>query len=396
MPSYGSYPNLPPATTYLPTQPFSPYTTSPLLTPSPSPSPPQPVLLAHPHHHLHAPQQPPPTYWTATTSPQLTSASAPTVMYEVTAVGAGFAGGRSPVPHYHQHQPQDPLLQQHPHRHATQGQPHYHVTAGGQAYSATLLPPTTHRMHSAPPQFYTPYAPSAPAPPPGYYYHSTPVEYSSGAVTSAVGPPPAVWMPTSPSSTASFSTPPSSHLHHHANHSHPTTPPPIPLPATCLASEYHSIIECGGIDPTCPPRRRLTHYVDYFGREVEFYTATTDPSRSILYRVSTLAHKIDCATNKVGMYLARRKTSGGGIYQATGFLYKPPGRVGLKAGGYFLSLAACREFEAHFAPTAVDEVRTAHSRDSDGGTSNSSGERSLIDAAGQEDMNEVEMQGTPE
>ena len=83
---------------------------------------------------------------------------------------------------------------------------------------------------------------------------------------------------------------------------------------------------------------------------MEYYAAISDPTRSTLYRVSTLAAKIDCATNKVGMYLARRKTGGGGIYQATGFLHKPPGRVGLKAGGYFLSLAACREFEQHFAP----------------------------------------------
>ena len=223
-------------------------------------------------------------------------------------------------------------------------------------------------MQSAPPQFYASYTSTAPPAPSGGYYYpaSAAVDYSG--MTSTAPPPNSVWVPSSPSSTSS--SPP------HPSHPSPSSPPLTPLPATCLASEYHSIIECGGVDPTSG-RRRLTHYVDYFGREVEFYTATGDPTRSTLYRVSTLAAKIECATNKVGMYLARRKTSGGGIYQAVGFLHKPSGRVGLKAGGYFLSLAACREFEAHFAPTALSEVRTAQSRDSD--QSHSSGDRSATD-----------------
>ena len=355
IPRYGSYPTS--SSTFLSTQAYSTYTASSLPS-SPSSSPSQPLMQPPPQvppHHLQPMQ---PSYW-ASTSPQLSSASAPNVVYDVSAMGGAYAN-HSPTPLY-QPQPQPQLLHQHPH---PQSQPHYHP-GPAQPYAVGLVPSPSHRLQSAPPQFYPSYSSSAPVPPPtGYYYHAAaPVDYSS-VMTSPANGPPTMWVPSSPSSTSSTPT------------HHPTTPPLAPLPATCLASEYHSIIECGGIDPSTG-RRRLTHYVDYFGKEVEFYTATADPTRSTLYRVSTLAAKIECATNKVGMYLARRKTSGGGIYQAVGFLYKPSGRVGLKAGGYFLSLGACREFEAHFAPTVLDEVRTTHSRDSD--QSNSSSERSLTD-----------------
>ncbi len=72
--------------------------------------------------------------------------------------------------------------------------------------------------------------------------------------------------------------------------------------------------------------------------KVELYTAVSDPQQRTLYRASALADRFGCATNKVGMYLARRRHVQDGIFQATTFLQKPTGRSGLKAGGYFLSL----------------------------------------------------------
>jgi hypothetical protein len=97
-----------------------------------------------------------------------------------------------------------------------------------------------------------------------------------------------------------------------------------------------SIIECGEF--LANGKRNMTAYADFFGKEVEIYTAVGDVQRRHLYRASALAEKFGYATNKVGMYLARRRSAMSGIYQATAFRAKPPGRTGLKAGGYFLTL----------------------------------------------------------
>ena len=116
-------------------------------------------------------------------------------------------------------------------------------------------------------------------------------------------------------------------------------------------SQYNSIIECGILlssFPPTPPHRAFKQWCAFFNKQVEVYTAVNDPTGQILYRASALADKFDYATNKVGMYLSRRRLSGGGIYQATGFRCKPPGRTGLKCGGYFLTIEACKEFENHF------------------------------------------------
>ena len=130
--------------------------------------------------------------------------------------------------------------------------------------------------------------------------------------------------------------------------------------ALLAESRYNSIIECGIVtsdpaasgpssSPLSGPTRLFRVYSPFFGKEVEVYTALTDPQRLPLYRASALADKYLYATNKVGMYLSRRRLhSGGGIYQATGFQCKPAGRTGLKCGGYFLTIDACKEFENHF------------------------------------------------
>jgi hypothetical protein len=67
----------------------------------------------------------------------------------------------------------------------------------------------------------------------------------------------------------------------------------------------------------------------YFAASAASAEARAEP----LYRASALAEKFGYATNKVGMYLARRRSAGSGIYQATSFKNKPPGRTGLKMGG---------------------------------------------------------------
>ena len=137
--------------------------------------------------------------------------------------------------------------------------------------------------------------------------------------------------------------------------------------ALLAESKYNSIIECGILLPPSapcsplssssppssslplPPRRRVfKQFSPFFSKQVEVYTAVNDPHAQTLYRASALADKFDYATNKVGMYLSRRRLVGGGIYQATGFRCKPPGRTGLKCGGYFLTIEACKEFENHF------------------------------------------------
>ena len=121
--------------------------------------------------------------------------------------------------------------------------------------------------------------------------------------------------------------------------------------ALFVDSQYNVVIECGRVDQS--GQRILSEFSTFFDKFVEVYTAVGDPTQQPLYRASALADKFQYATNKVGMYLSRRRLqtplSGNlGIYQATGFKGKPPGRTGLKCGGYFLSLRACHEFESHF------------------------------------------------
>jgi hypothetical protein len=83
------------------------------------------------------------------------------------------------------------------------------------------------------------------------------------------------------------------------------------------------------------------------------------------------------------MYLARRRHTNDGIFQATAFKGKPRGRSGLKAGTYFLALEVCKEIEAHLRkdrrppPVAILSGGSHHHHN--GGhssTSNASGNQS--------------------
>jgi hypothetical protein len=112
-------------------------------------------------------------------------------------------------------------------------------------------------------------------------------------------------------------------------------------------SRYCSIIECGCYD-SIKGHRVFSMFSAFFHRVVDVYTADHDPNNRILFRATMLAEKFDCATNKVGMYLVRRRCVEAGIFQATQFRGKPQGKSGLKVGAYFLSLQACQDFENHF------------------------------------------------
>jgi hypothetical protein len=112
---------------------------------------------------------------------------------------------------------------------------------------------------------------------------------------------------------------------------------------------YQTVIECGHVNKRSKRTHRLTS--EFFGKEVDIYMAVNDPKRRILYRSSLLSELFLCATNQVGMYMARRRTIEDGIYQATTIRWKPAGRLGLKAGarrnGYFLTLEVCKSFGRH-------------------------------------------------
>jgi len=59
------------------------------------------------------------------------------------------------------------------------------------------------------------------------------------------------------------------------------------------------------------------------------------------------------------MYLARRRNGSDGIFQASRFKTKPSGRTGLKSGGYFVSFAVCKAFEAHYKQQVHRKPRPA-------------------------------------
>jgi hypothetical protein len=169
--------------------------------------------------------------------------------------------------------------------------------------------------------------------------------------------PVAVSTPSSTSSSSSSSS--SSSTHSSRTHSRIHT-----------TGQYQTVIDCGYVDDN--GERQLSVYSPYFGKQIEVYSAVNDPTKSNLYRVSALAEKIGCATNKVGMYLARRRQVSAGIYQATQFRSKPPGRTGLKSGGYFLTQEACQEFEHHFRTKLVPNVARRSRKKSESGGEQSS------------------------
>jgi hypothetical protein len=147
-----------------------------------------------------------------------------------------------------------------------------------------------------------------------------------------------------------------------------------------IRSDKHlkTAVQCGWVDPDTN-QFHTSMYVSYFEKEVEVFTklnlspeqqqqlsqqqftnttASSDDALAnlapvkgeLLFRASSAAAKCGCSTNKVAMYLARRRFEISGIYQATVFSNKPNGRSGLKHGGYFLSEAALQDCWKYFKP----------------------------------------------
>ena len=162
--------------------------------------------------------------------------------------------------------------------------------------------------------------------------------------------------------------------------------------ALLAESKYNSIIECGILPnadtssaspPSHSTQRIFKLYAPFFNKQVEVYTALSDPTQQTLFRASSLAEKFDYATNKVGMYLSRRRLHSGGIYQATGFRSKPAGRTGLKCGGYFLTIEACKEFENHFQYGGLTEEQRKGKVGTESGAQAGSGSAEPLEVGGE-------------
>lgn len=90
-------------------------------------------------------------------------------------------------------------------------------------------------------------------------------------------------------------------------------------------------------------------FSEYFGGDVEVFSSTSDPLNRPLFRASLLASKAQTAVNVVTMWLSRRQPQEvDGLFQATAYLNKPRGRVGLKAGAYFVSVEVSFAKFVHF------------------------------------------------
>lgn len=90
-------------------------------------------------------------------------------------------------------------------------------------------------------------------------------------------------------------------------------------------------------------------YSDFFGQNIDVYTAESDPSRTLLYRASALRKKTGLPANKLAMFLARKRSKfRDQIYQASSFTYKLQGVSGCKIGGYFISIKICKMFESAY------------------------------------------------
>lgn len=110
---------------------------------------------------------------------------------------------------------------------------------------------------------------------------------------------------------------------------------------------YDSPIDCGVVNLRTS-QRVYTLYSEHFQQEVEVFTATQDPKQQILYRPSLISKKHGWSTNRIGMFLKRKKTDCDGIFQASTYLNKQIGTHGLKSGGYFISLEICKMIEEEF------------------------------------------------
>eukprot|EP00475_Leptophrys_vorax_P036924 TRINITY_DN63097_c0_g1_i1.p1 TRINITY_DN63097_c0_g1~~TRINITY_DN63097_c0_g1_i1.p1 ORF type:complete len:224 (-),score=33.04 TRINITY_DN63097_c0_g1_i1:32-703(-) len=113
-----------------------------------------------------------------------------------------------------------------------------------------------------------------------------------------------------------------------------------------------SEIECG--QELVDGSRVYTEYNDFFQREVMFFFATSDKSKSKLYRASELSKLLECDHCRLGMYLKRNREDLVGVYKASTFKFKPGNVLGLKSGGYYLSEQCCRRVFSHLCKVGGD------------------------------------------
>lgn len=87
----------------------------------------------------------------------------------------------------------------------------------------------------------------------------------------------------------------------------------------------------------------------FFSQPVEAFVAVDEGERIVLFKAASVASEVNCAANMLAMYLSRRrKVQKGEIFQASGFEFKDKTKnVGLKTGGYFISLSACKAFKEY-------------------------------------------------
>eukprot|EP00475_Leptophrys_vorax_P039196 TRINITY_DN7038_c0_g1_i1.p1 TRINITY_DN7038_c0_g1~~TRINITY_DN7038_c0_g1_i1.p1 ORF type:complete len:349 (+),score=58.05 TRINITY_DN7038_c0_g1_i1:62-1048(+) len=88
--------------------------------------------------------------------------------------------------------------------------------------------------------------------------------------------------------------------------------------------------------------RVWSQYEEFFRKDVLVFSAADDPLGRKLYRSADLAAMVDCDGSRIGMFLKRRKGLVEGIYQANSFRHKPDNVLGLRTGGYFLTLDCCK------------------------------------------------------
>jgi len=125
------------------------------------------------------------------------------------------------------------------------------------------------------------------------------------------------------------------------------------LRASDMRCENQVVIDVGYIIPDSGQRIYYVNVAAWFDHPVEVYTAVSDVRHKMLFRASVLADKFGCATNTISMFLQRLKQrnrllAACGLYQATGFTRKPRGRIGLKAGGYFITMEVCQHFQSYW------------------------------------------------
>lgn len=106
--------------------------------------------------------------------------------------------------------------------------------------------------------------------------------------------------------------------------------------------QFQSMISCGVV---VNGRRVYKIYSEFFGSEVEVFTAVSDGLGRPLVRPSILANKLNWSASRLGMILSRSKNTDDGIYQSIGFIDKPESTCRLKNGTYFISLETCRAIE---------------------------------------------------